>query len=98
MCGPGTFVLRDKMIVSKGGMGLLWYTKKKFRDFTLRVDWKPSQREYNSGVFVRFADPDDDQWIAVNTGYEIQTTANLQMEMPRIEQELFTILRHLQQQ
>ena len=30
------------------------------------------RKEDNSGVFVRFADPDDDPWTAVNTGYEIQ--------------------------
>jgi hypothetical protein len=60
------------MAISRGGMGLLWYTKKKFRDFILRVDWKTSKREDNSGVFVRFADPLDDPSIAVNTGYEIQ--------------------------
>jgi hypothetical protein len=72
MCGPGMFVLEDRMIISKGGMGLLWYTKKKFLDFILRVDWKTSRREDNSGVFVRFANPHDDPWIAVNTGYEIQ--------------------------
>jgi hypothetical protein len=59
MCGPGMFVLEHRMIISKGGMGLLWYTKKKFRDFILRVDWKTSRREDNSGVFVRFAHPDD---------------------------------------
>lgn len=72
MCGPGMFVLENKRIVSNGGMGLLWYTKKQFRDFILRVEWKTSRMEDNSGVFVRFADPDDDPWIAVNTGYEIQ--------------------------
>jgi hypothetical protein len=72
MCGQGAFVLRDRMIVSSGGMGLLWYAKKTFRDFILRVDWKTSARRDNSGVFVRFANPGDDPWIAVNTGYEIQ--------------------------
>jgi hypothetical protein len=72
MCGQGMFVLEDRMILSKGGMGLLWYTKKKFLDFILRVDWKTSLREDNSGIFVRFAKPEDDPWIAVNTGYEIQ--------------------------
>ena len=72
MCGPGTFVPGQRMIISEGGMGLLWYTKKKFRDFILIVDWKTSAREDNSGVFVRFAAPDDDPQIAVNTGYEIQ--------------------------
>jgi hypothetical protein len=72
MCGPGMFVLGQKMIISKGGMGLLWYTRKKFLNFILIVNWKTSARGDNSGVFVRFADPDDDPWIAVNTGYEIQ--------------------------
>lgn len=72
MCGRGMFVLEKRMMITKGGMGLLWYTKKKFLDFILRVDWKNSRREDNSGVFVRFEDPDDDPWIAVNTGYEIQ--------------------------
>ena len=72
MCGQGMFVLGRKMIISKGGMGLLWYTKKKFLNFILKVDWKTSTRGDNSGVFVRFAAPDNDPWIAVNTGYEIQ--------------------------
>jgi hypothetical protein len=72
MCGQGAFLREHNMIISKGGMGLLWYTKKKFLNFILEVDWKTSSREDNSGVFVRFADPDDDPWIAVNTGYEIQ--------------------------
>lgn len=72
MCGLGMFVLGHKMIISNGGMGLLWYTKKKYRNIILTVDWKISARGDNSGVFVRFADPDDDLEIAVNTGYEIQ--------------------------
>lgn len=72
MCGPGRFDLVDNTIVSNGGMGLLWYTEKQFRDFILKVHWKTCAKGDNSGVFVRFADPDDDPGIAVNTGYEIQ--------------------------
>jgi len=72
MCGQGTFVLGRNMITSSGGMGLLWYTKRKFMNFILKVNWKISAREDNSGVFVRFADPSDDPSIAVDTGYEIQ--------------------------
>jgi hypothetical protein len=72
MCGQGMFTLGNKMIISSGGIGLLWYTKKKFLDFILKVNWKTSSSEDNSGIFIRFADPDDDPWIAVNTGYEIQ--------------------------
>ena len=74
MAGPGKFVLveYDKSLRSEGGMGLLWYTKKKYKDFVLKIDWKVSRRNDNSGVFVRFSDPDNDPMIAVNTGYEIQ--------------------------
>ncbi len=72
MCGPGRFDLINKTIISSGGMGLLWYKERKFGDFILRVHWKTSAKGDNSGVFIRFSDPDDDPWIAVNTGYEIQ--------------------------
>jgi hypothetical protein len=74
MAGRGKFVLveYDKSLQSQGGMGLLWYTKKKYKDFVLKVDWKVSHRNDNSGVFVRFSNPDDDPLLAVNTGYEIQ--------------------------
>jgi hypothetical protein len=74
MAGPGEFVLveYDKSLRSEGGMGLLWYTEKKYKDFVLKVDWKASSINDNSGVFVRFSNPDNDPMIAVNTGYEIQ--------------------------
>jgi len=72
MCGQGRFDLIDNMIISNGGMGLLWYKEKKFRDFILKVHWKTSAKGDNSGIFVRFSDPNDDPWNAVNTGYEIQ--------------------------
>jgi 3-keto-disaccharide hydrolase len=74
MAGLGKFVLvkDDKSLRSEGGMGLLWYVKKKYKDFILKVDWKVSRRNDNSGIFIRFSDPDNDPWIAVNIGYEIQ--------------------------
>jgi 3-keto-disaccharide hydrolase len=53
-------------------MGLLWYAEKKYNDFVLKIDWKVNRKNDNSGIFVRFSDPDNDPWIAVNTGYEIQ--------------------------
>jgi LEA14-like dessication related protein len=74
MAGPGKFVLVEygKSLQSEGGMGLLWYTKKKYKDFVLKIDWKVSRTNDNSGIFIRFSNPDNDPWIAVNTGYEIQ--------------------------
>jgi hypothetical protein len=75
MAGPGKFVFfeyDDKSLQSEGGMGLLWYTKKKYKNFILKIDWKVNRKNDNSGVFIRFSDPDNDPSIAVNTGYEIQ--------------------------
>ena len=74
MAGPGKFVFieYDKSLESEGGMGLLWYAEKKYKDFVLKVDWKVNRKNDNSGVFIRFSDPDNDPWIAVNTGYGIQ--------------------------
>ena len=57
---------------SKGGVGLLWYTKKKYKDFILKIDWKANNKSDNSGIFVRFPYPDNDPMVAVNKGYEIQ--------------------------
>jgi hypothetical protein len=70
--GPGGFNIIDGMLQSFGGMGLLWYTKKQFGDFVLKVDWKVLHFSDNSGVFVRFPDPGNDPWSAVNNGYEVQ--------------------------
>jgi hypothetical protein len=74
MAGLGKFVLveYDKSLQSEGGIGLILYTKKKYKDFVLKVEWKAISINDNSGVFVRFSDPDNDPMIAVNTGYEIQ--------------------------
>jgi Domain of Unknown Function (DUF1080) len=74
MAGKGKFVIvrEDKALQSEGGTGLLWYTKKKYNDFVLKLEWKVSKESDNSGVFVRFPYPDDNPSIAVKEGYEIQ--------------------------
>lgn len=71
-CGPGGFAIEDGGLKSIDGMGLLWYHAKKFRDFTLSIEWKVSREQDNSGIFVRFPDPPADEWEPVSTGYEIQ--------------------------
>jgi hypothetical protein len=70
--GPSGFSVVDGMLQSSGGMGLLWYTKKQFGDFVLKVDWKVLHIDDNSGVFLRFPDPGGDPENAVNNGYEVQ--------------------------
>ena len=57
---------------TEGGMGLLWYTREKFGNCTLRVVYRTTGKESNSGVFVRIADKPRDAWYAVHHGYEVQ--------------------------
>jgi hypothetical protein len=70
--GPSGFSVVEGMMQSSGGMGLLWYTRKQFGDFIFKADWKVLHIDDNSGVFVRFPDPGNDPWVAINNGYEVQ--------------------------
>ncbi|MFJ6573460.1 ThuA domain-containing protein [Streptomyces sp. NPDC091292] len=71
--GPGQFTVKDGVMNTEGGMGLLWYQAKEFTSYSLKLDWK-MQGDDNSGVFVGFP-ASDDPWSAVNKGYEIQIDA-----------------------
>ncbi|MDP2469814.1 MAG: DUF1080 domain-containing protein [Candidatus Palauibacterales bacterium] len=53
--GPGWFTLDHGtgILTSHGGMGLLWYSAEMFGDFTLRLEFRTSKPESNSGVFLR---------------------------------------------
>jgi Domain of Unknown Function (DUF1080) len=70
--GPGKMVLEDGMIRTEGGMGLLWYTREKLGDCTIRVVYKTTSKVSNSGVFIRIAEKPKDEWYAVHHGYEVQ--------------------------
>jgi hypothetical protein len=78
IAGNGHFIeLGGGIIESVGGIGLLWYTKEQFEDFVLRVDFRLSNGNDNSGVFIRIPalgknDPANDWKPAVTDGYEIQ--------------------------
>jgi Domain of Unknown Function (DUF1080) len=82
MAGDGKFIIVNEeeeeleqegdILQSRGGMGLLWYTKKIYHNFVLKIDWKVNSKSDNSGIFVRFPYPDKDPMAAVNNGYEIQ--------------------------
>jgi sugar phosphate isomerase/epimerase len=64
--GPGYFELDEKtgVLKSQGGMGLLWYTAKRYRDFVLELDYRCAQINTNSGVFVRVPEvPASDDYI-----------------------------------
>src|SRR2546422_7706518 len=59
--GPGGFDLKDRTLVSHGGMGLFWH-EAEFSDFVVTVEYKVNSPKANSGVFVRFRDPGNDPW------------------------------------
>jgi len=63
--GPGYFEVDEKGILKgQGGMGLLWYSAKKYKDFILECDFKCSTKETNSGIFLRVPDvPTSDDYI-----------------------------------
>ncbi|MFD3324571.1 ThuA domain-containing protein [Streptomyces sp. NPDC058701] len=71
---PGGFDLVDGSLVSRGGLGMLWYSAREFTgDYSLKIDWKATADD-NSGLFVGFP-ASDDPWSAVNNGYEVQIDA-----------------------
>ncbi|MFC1692600.1 family 16 glycoside hydrolase [Candidatus Latescibacterota bacterium] len=53
--GPGYLELDEKtgILTSQGGMGLFWYSVKKYKDFILDIDFKCAKEETNSGIFLR---------------------------------------------
>jgi hypothetical protein len=71
-----------------GDLGLFYYAPRTFGDFVLRFQFRLDRLDDNSGVFVRFRDPrqpvpdrgdpnisypyDNQAWVAVTTGFEVQ--------------------------
>ncbi len=74
--GKGRVHVDDGVLKTEGGMGLLWYTREKFGDCTLRVVYRTTTTDDNSGIFIRIPEPPADPWQAVHTGYEVQILEN----------------------
>ncbi len=70
--GPGKMVVKDGVIQTEGGMGLLWYKGGKLGHCVVRIVYKTTAKSSNSGVFIRIADKPKDEWFAVHHGYEVQ--------------------------
>jgi type 1 glutamine amidotransferase len=71
--GPGGFSNSNGTLTSFGGLGMLWYSTKEFRSYSLKLDWMMPGDD-NSGVLIGFpasADPNS----AMNNGYEVQIDA-----------------------
>ena len=70
--GDGNFVIEQGMLKSEGGMGLLWYTPEKLGDIKIRVVYKLTKKDTNSGVYVRIPEKPTEPWMPVNKGNEVQ--------------------------
>lgn len=87
LAGPGSFTLTDGAIVADpaGDIGLLYYPQA-FADFRLRLQFRLQSKDDNSGVFLRFRNPqlpassangnaaryENAAYVAVDTGFEVQ--------------------------
>jgi len=50
----------DSLMKTEGGMGLLWFSTEKFGDCALRVVYRTTTKDDNSGIFIRIPDPPRD--------------------------------------
>jgi hypothetical protein len=75
MTGPGSFRVEDGLLVTEGGMGLLFYEEEAFGNTTIRVVFKTAGEKDNSGVFIRLPEKPKDPWYGVHNGYEVQIAA-----------------------
>ena len=70
--GPGTFVIENGMLKTKGGMGLLWYSREKIGHAKIRAVFKLMGKESDSGIFIRVPERPTEPWMPVNRGYEVE--------------------------
>jgi len=70
--GPGSFTADSGVLMTHGGMGLLWFTKRKLGNEVIRVVFWPTDSTSNSGVFIRIPEKPTEPWMPVNKGYEVQ--------------------------
>jgi len=70
--GPGSFAVEDGLLKTQGGMGLLWYAERKIGRAKLRVIFKLTGKESDSGVFIRIPERPTEPWMPVNRGYEVE--------------------------
>jgi choline dehydrogenase-like flavoprotein len=76
---PGHFLVVDGTLESVTGtdIGLFWCTTAMPPDFILRLDWLRWEDYDNSGVFIRFPNPEtkdynNNAFVAVDFGFEVQ--------------------------
>ncbi|MDT7727087.1 MAG: hypothetical protein QOI21_3663 [Actinomycetota bacterium] len=71
--GTAGFGNANATLTSSGGPGLLWYSAKEYRSYSLKLDWKLTG-DGDSGVFLGF--PSTGAGSAGSTGYEVNIDAS----------------------
>jgi hypothetical protein len=79
MAGQGSFNVAGGALESSPGndLGLLWCTTPMPADFILKLEWLLTRYDDNSGVFLRFPDPNskgynNTAYVGVDFGFEVQ--------------------------
>jgi len=70
--GPGSFLVKEGMMKTQGGMGMLWYTRERIGHATVHVVFKLTSKESDSGVFIRIPEKPTEPWMPINRGYEVE--------------------------
>ncbi len=70
--GPGGFIVKHGLLTSYGGMGLLYWTGGPVGDCEIRVVYRMTHENDDSGVFIRIPSEPADPWMALNLGYKVQ--------------------------
>jgi hypothetical protein len=66
------FTVKDGLLETTTGKGLLWFTKQKIGNATIKVVYKMSNEKGNSGVFIRIPIEPQNEDDAINKGIEVQ--------------------------
>jgi len=76
---PGSFLIRRGAFESHPGtdLGMLWLNRPSPARYVLRLEWMMTALDDNSGVFVAFPNPeqqnyDNTAYVGINFGFEIQ--------------------------
>ena len=83
IAGQGNFLVNGGALeASPGGdLGLCWCTDTAPADFSLKLEWQRTSANDNSGVFVRFPNPNskgygNTAYVGVHFGFEVQIDEN----------------------
>jgi len=70
--GKPAYTVEDGAIRTQPGAGLLWYSREKIGNATLRVVYRMDNSEGNSGIFIRIPSEPAGEDFAIHHGIEVQ--------------------------